>query len=84
MNVSTAANRFDAEHDLIATLVRVVPVRVVEVSRSGCRMESTARLEPGLSGKLTLELGGLARVDDVRVTRCQQRPGGNCGVSGRS
>jgi hypothetical protein len=61
----------------VATLVRTLPVRVVEVSRSGCRLESAARLEPGLSGQLTIELQGLARIDDIRVTRCQQRMGGS-------
>jgi hypothetical protein len=64
------------DHEPVATIVRTVPVRVVEVSRGGCKLESEARLEPGLSGQLALQLQGMARVDDIRVTRCQQRVGG--------
>ena len=65
----------DAGHEAVATLVRSVPVRLVEVSRSGCRLECASRLESGTSGQLAVELAGLMRVDDVRVVRCQQRAG---------
>lgn len=56
-------------------LVRFLPVRLVEVSRGGCRLESASRIDHGVSGQLAVELGGLRRVDDVRVARCQQRMG---------
>ncbi len=56
-------------------LVRSVPVRLVEVSRSGCRFECASRVESGTSGLLAVELAGLTRIDDVRVARCQQRVG---------
>jgi hypothetical protein len=65
----------DAVHETVATLVRFVPVRLVEVSRSGCRLECASRIESGTSGQLAVELAGLMRVDDVRVARCQQRAG---------
>jgi hypothetical protein len=64
-------------HEAVATLVRTLPVRVMEVSRGGCRIESPARLEPGLSGQLAVQFEGAARIDDIRVARCQQRAGGN-------
>ena len=56
-------------------LVRSVPVRLVEVSRGGCRLECASRLESGVSGQLAVELAGLVRIDDVRVARCQPRAG---------
>jgi len=61
--------------DDVATLVRSVPVRLVEVSRGGCRLECSSRLESGTSGLLAVELAGLLRVDDIRVARCQPRIG---------
>ena len=76
MSVTTGDVRSDAGHQSVATLVRVVPVKIVEVSQGDCRLESAARLEPGLSGQLVVELQGVARIDDVRITRCQQRVGG--------
>lgn len=77
MSVSRDDFSFCAGHDTVATLVRTVPVRLVEVSRGGCRLESPARLEPGLSGQLAVQMQGMARIDDIRVARCQQRVGSN-------
>jgi hypothetical protein len=62
-------------HEPVAMLVRSVPVRLVEVSRSGCRLECSSRIESGTSGQLAVELAGLVRIDDIRVARCQQRMG---------
>jgi hypothetical protein len=59
----------------VATVVRSVPVRLVEVSRGGCRFECASRLQSGTSGLLAVALGGLMRADDFRVARCQQRIG---------
>jgi hypothetical protein len=74
--VSTSrSHHHERDHEGIATLVRSVPVRLVEVSRSGCRLECASRIESGTSGQLAIELAGLMRVDDVRVARCQQRMG---------
>jgi hypothetical protein len=50
-------------------------MRLVEVSRGGCRFECGSRLESGTSGVLAVELAGLMRIDDFRVARCQQRMG---------
>ena len=67
--------RADAIHLPVATLVRSVPVRLVEVSQGGCRLETDSRLDAGTSGLLAVPLAGLLRIDDVRVARCQQRAG---------
>jgi hypothetical protein len=56
-------------------LVRTMPVRLVDVSRDGCRVESDRRLAPGTNGQLHLEMDGRLHFDDVRVSRCQLRAG---------
>jgi hypothetical protein len=68
-------NHHHDHHEAVATLVRAVPVRLVEVSRGGCRLECASRIESGTSGQLAVELAGLMRIDDIRVARCQQRMG---------
>ncbi len=56
-------------------LVRSVPVRIVDVSRSGCRLESSHWVDSGTSGQLRLSLGGNSHEDDIRIARCQLREG---------
>ena len=75
MSAGHDEHRPDGGHELIATLVRSVPVRLIEVSKGGCRLESASRIESGTSGQLTVLLQGLLRIDDVRVARCQLRAG---------
>jgi hypothetical protein len=64
------------ERGSLATLVAQVPLLVLDVSHSGCLLESTQPLETGRVGTLRLALNGGWYVEDVRITRCQ-------GVSGR-
>ena len=73
--MSTGRGQHDEHHESVATLVRSVPVRLIEVSRGGCRLECERRIESGTSGQLAVQLAGLMRVDDVRVARCQPRMG---------
>ena len=73
--MTTGRNHHHDHHEAVATLVRAVPVRLVEVSRGGCRLECASRIESGTSGQLAVELAGLMRIDDIRVARCQQRMG---------
>ena len=63
------------EHHDVATLVRFVSVRVVDVSHGGCRLECSQRIPVGANGQLAVGMHGLTRVDDVRIVRCQQRQG---------
>jgi Flp pilus assembly pilin Flp len=68
-----AVDGFDAE--VFGVLARRVPSRLVEISRSGCLLESAHRVEDGTVGELRLEVGGELLVDDVRVTRCTRVEG---------
>ena len=56
--------------ELFGVLARGIPARLVEISRSGCLLESSHRVVDGIVGELRLEVGGELLVDDVRVTRC--------------
>jgi len=56
--------------EVIGTLARNVSTRLIDVSRTGCLLESRQRVEPGTVGELRLELEAETFVDDVRVTRC--------------
>ena len=73
--MSTGRSHHRDQAETVATLVRSVPVRLVEVSRGGCRLECASRVDSGTSGQLAIELAGLMRIDDIRVARCQQRMG---------
>ena len=52
-------------------LRRELYVRVVDVSASGCLIESRRRLGVGAVGRLKLKLGSSEYADDVEVVRCQ-------------
>ena len=58
-------------HDVVAVLGRDVTVRLVDISNSGCLIQSETRLAEGTHGTLRLTFGGVDYVDDVRIMRCQ-------------
>jgi hypothetical protein len=57
--------------DLVAVLGREVPVRLIEISTSGCLLESSSRLEQGTAGVLRVTFEDEAYQDDVRIMRCR-------------
>ncbi len=61
--------------DAFGMLVWTLPVRLVDVSRGGCRVEVARHLETGTSGQLEIRTGGVLHVDDVRVCRCRMQEG---------
>jgi PilZ domain-containing protein len=58
-------------HDVVAVLGRDVAVRLVDISNSGCLIQSETRLAEGTTGTLRLSYDGVDYVDDVRIVRCQ-------------
>ena len=62
-------------NDLVAVLGREVPVRLVDISGSGCLLESSNRLEKGTTGALRVMFDGLEYADDVRIMRCRPSEG---------
>jgi hypothetical protein len=55
---------------LPATLTREMPVRIIDMSASGCLIESWCRIEIGTIGTLQLRIGGEEYRDDVEIVRC--------------
>src|SRR5262245_34301250 len=53
-----------------AVLMREHRMRIVDVSRSGCLIESRQRMEVGTVGRLQFKLGHEECSDDVEVVRC--------------
>lgn len=62
-------------HDLVAVLGREVPVRLVDISPSGCLLESTSRLEKGTTGVIRVLYEGGQYMDEVRIMRCRECEG---------
>jgi hypothetical protein len=56
--------------EITGTLGRNVSMRLIEISRSGCLLESRHRVEVGIVGELQLQVRRETFADDVRVTRC--------------
>jgi len=69
--VSSPSHALDGlGNEVFGVLARSIPSRLVEISRSGCLLESAHRVEDGTVGELRLEVDGTVLLDDVRVTRC--------------
>jgi hypothetical protein len=68
-------NSMLTDHDLIGVLGRDITVTLVEMSRSGCLLESACALDAGTLGMLRLVNDGVEYRDAVRITRCTEMPG---------
>jgi hypothetical protein len=58
-------------NDVVAVLGRDVTVRLIDISNSGCLIQSETRLAEGTVGTLRLSIDGVDYTDDVRIVRCQ-------------
>ena len=63
------------ENGVVGRLVRRVPTRVVDVSLSGCLVESDQDLAIGTNGTLHVDLWGVPCRYPVRVSRVTRRQG---------
>ena len=60
-----------AMHDVsVAVLSSALDLRVVDLSASGCLLESKVRLDQGLVCELRLAINGTVYTDAIQVTRC--------------
>ena len=59
----------------VGSLGRDVVVELVDVSRSGCLLNSPVPIPAGTLGILSLEIDGQLYTDDVRVARSLKVPG---------
>jgi c-di-GMP-binding flagellar brake protein YcgR len=53
-----------------AILVADAQIRLVDISRSGCLIESRRHVAPGTTGELRVDVGGQTLSEQVRITRC--------------
>jgi PilZ domain-containing protein len=56
--------------ELTGVLLREMPTRLVEISRTGCLLETSHRIAEGTIAALRVELQGRVYTEDVRATRC--------------
>jgi hypothetical protein len=61
--------------DFVAVLTREVSVQLVNISGSGCLLESDTKLREGTTASLRVMLQGVEYVEDVRVIRCSPSEG---------
>ena len=59
----------------LGVLARDMTVRLLEISRSGCLLESSHFVPVGTLGALSVVVDGTEYDDEVRVVRCQLVPG---------
>ena len=62
-------------NDLVAVLGREINVRLLDISGSGCLLESSNRIEKGTTGSLSVLFEGQQYLDDIRVIRCRPSEG---------
>jgi PilZ domain len=62
-------------NDTVAVLGRDVTLRMLDISASGCLLESASRLEVGTTGTLRVVFENVEYVDDVRIMRCRVNDG---------
>jgi PilZ domain len=65
--------------DLVAVLGREVTVRLIDISVSGCLVESSSRLALGTMGSLLVMFDSQEYLDDVRIIRCRELEGSGGG-----
>jgi PilZ domain len=58
--------------DLSGVLTREVRVQLVNISGSGCLVETSAQVEAGTTGVLKVNVDGEEYSDDIRVARVQR------------
>ena len=60
---------------VIGVLGRDLTVRLLEISRTGCLLESSRPVPVGTIGSLVVAVDGLDYIDCLRVSRCQEIAG---------
>lgn len=68
--MAQSIDALNSADEVFGVLGRNVPARLIEISRSGCLLESRERVEDGTVAELRLQVGGETFLDDVRITRC--------------
>lgn len=67
-----SSNAIRTAVDALGVIHRHVTVRLVNISGSGCLLESQSPLEPGTVGTLSMAVDGNEFSDLVRIARCRE------------
>jgi hypothetical protein len=68
------------EQAMVIVLQQEVPVRILNISRSGCLLQASRPILAGTFGRLRVTLDDLEYADDVRVARSASVPPALCEV----
>jgi hypothetical protein len=60
---------------MLGVAVDKIEVRLIEVSRSGCLLESSRHVAPGTAGEVRIDFDGRVLIEALRVTRCRRIEG---------
>ena len=60
---------------MLGVAVDNIEVRLIDVSRSGCLLETSREVEPGATGEIRIDFEGRVLVETLRVTRCRRLEG---------
>ncbi len=66
------------EQPMVIVLQQEIPVRLVNISRSGCLLHVSRSVHVGTVGRLRVALDDAEYADDVRVARCTSLTGAAC------
>ena len=61
--------------DALGIIVWDVPVRLVDISRTGCLLESNRQMAVGTTGEFRVEFAGQVFSEELRITRCARLEG---------
>ena len=61
--------------EVFGVIVSDVPVRLVDISRTGCLLESSRHMAVGTTGEFRIEVGGQTFWEELRITRCLRLEG---------
>ena len=60
---------------MLGVAIGRIDVRLIDVSRSGCLLESRRQVAAGATGEIRIEFDGRVLTEMVRVTRCRHIEG---------
>ena len=60
---------------MLGIAVDRIEVRLIEVSRSGCLLETSRHVAPGTAGEVRIDFDGRVLIEALRVTRCKRIEG---------
>ena len=75
VDARTNWSRKAGRDSVLGVILTNTPLRAIEISRTGCLLESRRRIEVGTTGELRLKIERRTYSEVVMVTRCQRLEG---------